>query len=88
MLRSSDIIELLQDGILVDDTDEHLVAIGNIYEISDGYEMLVKCSDNENVWEKVGQISVKNDEVYISNENYWLENIVKIKILKMVKKYE
>ena len=88
MLRKLDILELLQDGILVDDTDEHLVAIGNIYEISDGYEMLVKCEDDENIWEKVNQISVKNNEVYISNENYWLENITKIKILKMVKNYE
>ena len=86
MLRKTDILELLNDGILVDDTDEHLIAIGNLYNISDDYEMLVKCSD-ENIWEKVDQISVKNDEIYISNENYWLENIVKVKILKMVKKY-
>jgi hypothetical protein len=58
------------------------VSLGKIYE------MFALCFDNS--WEKVVDISYNagTDNVYISNDDYWLENIVKIKIVKVVKLYE
>ncbi len=92
MLRKNDLDELLKDGILVDNTADHynLDSIGSSYKVADGYEIFVLCEDDENTWEKVVDISYnrQSNNVYISNDNYWLENIIKIKIMKMVKHYE
>jgi hypothetical protein len=61
---------------------------GSLYKVSDGYEIFALCFDN--AWERVVDISYKEstNELYISNDNYWLENIIKIKIVKVVNIYE
>jgi hypothetical protein len=91
MLRKNDVVELLKTGVLIDCSDEDLVSNVALYRVANGYEIDVLCEDwADNTWEKVVHISCNRDtnEIYISNSNYWLENIIKIKILKVIETFE